>query len=72
VIHIQPGKPICHERVENFNCRPRDECLTVSLRSVMDARTKITTTMTNGPTAVWVTGRPNEAAEARKSSAIVG
>src|SRR6202140_1945537 len=42
VIHIQPGKPTQHGRVESFNGRLRDECLTVSwFQNLFDARRKI-------------------------------
>lgn len=42
LIHIQPGKPTQNARVESFNGRLRDECLTVSwFQNLFDARRKI-------------------------------
>jgi len=42
LLHIQPGKPTQNARVESFNGRLRDECLTVSwFQNLFDARRKI-------------------------------
>ena len=42
LMHIQPGKPTQNARVESFNGRLRDECLTVSwFQNLFDARRKI-------------------------------
>ena len=42
LIHIQPGKPTQNARVESFNGRLRDECLTVSwFQNLFEARRKI-------------------------------
>jgi putative transposase len=42
LLHIQPGKPTQNARVESFNGRLREECLTVSwFQNLFDARRKI-------------------------------
>jgi putative transposase len=42
LLHIQPGKPTQNARVESFNGRLRDECLSVSwFQNLFDARRKI-------------------------------
>ena len=42
LLHIQPGKPTQNGRVESFNGRLRDECLSVSwFQNLFDARRKI-------------------------------
>ena len=42
LLHIQPGKPTQNARVESFNGRFREECLTVSwFQNLFDARRKI-------------------------------
>jgi putative transposase len=42
LLHIQPGKPTQNARMESFNGRLRDECLTVSwFQNLFDARRKI-------------------------------
>ena len=42
LLHIQPGEPTQNARVESFNGRPREECLTVSwFQNLFDARRKI-------------------------------
>ncbi len=42
LVHIQPGKPTQNARVESFNGRLRDECLSVSwFQNLFDARRKI-------------------------------
>jgi len=63
--------------VESFNGRLGDECLNANwFRNLLDARAKINagemSIMANDPTAVWVTGTPNEFAEILKSSVMTG
>ncbi len=63
LIHIQPGRPMQNGHVESFNGRLRDECLNANwFRTLADAGGKSphgeTSTMANGPIAVWTTERP--------------
>ena len=42
LVHIQPGRPMQNGRVESFNGRMREECLTVSwFGNLFEAREKI-------------------------------
>jgi putative transposase len=60
LLHIQPGKPTQNARVESFNGRLREECLSVSwFQNLFDARRKIAAWRKEYnevvPTAAWDT-----------------